>query len=285
MSPVWPAISDEMAASLPSAPEAPGWRHHTVMRSAATENIGARAATAASQRSCSERPCSEAMMDSCVETCTSCESRRTSVAAPDWISKACSVVAAAFAVAPSSRAGSSTLPVEEHAHPIVQPAGEEINLLEDDQRGPSVLYTSGVRPSPQEQYIMGLGHDEGVMCGAPGVDTSALHLRRQANCVGKRRSVVSKERPGACTASAANSAREIMKVGLLGITGGVGQRFAKLALDRGHTVVAMARTPAKVTLKHPCLIVIKGDSTSLEAVSDFAAGEAGGQPAAANLHA
>jgi nucleoside-diphosphate-sugar epimerase len=82
-----------------------------------------------------------------------------------------------------------------------------------------------------------------------------------------------------------NSAREIMKVGLLGITGGVGQRFAKLALDRGHTVVAMARTPAKVTLKHPCLIVIKGDSTSLEAVSDFAAGEAGGQPAAANLHA
>ena len=137
---------------------------------------------------------------------------------------------------------------------------------------------------------MGLGHDEGVICGAPGVEdrhrresalaASASKLCREAALGGEQGASRSVHSVGG-----ENSAREIMKVGLLGITGGVGQRFAKLALDRGHTVVAMARTPAKVTLKHPCLIVIKGDSTSLEAVSDFAAGEAGGQPAAANLHA
>ena len=31
-----------------------------------------------------------------------------------------------------------------------------------------------------------------------------------------------------------------MKVGLLGITGGVGGIFAKLALDKGHEIIARA---------------------------------------------
>ena len=65
-----------------------------------------------------------------------------------------------------------------------------------------------------------------------------------------------------------------MKIGLLGITGGVGQRFAKLALSRGHTIVALARTPSKVNVpRSPNLIVIQGDSTSSEAICDFAASE------------
>ena len=62
-----------------------------------------------------------------------------------------------------------------------------------------------------------------------------------------------------------------MKIGLLGVTGGVGARFAKLVLARGHTVVALARTPPKVSIKNARLIVIKGDSTNAEAVADFAA--------------
>ena len=62
-----------------------------------------------------------------------------------------------------------------------------------------------------------------------------------------------------------------MKIGLLGVTGGVGERFAILALHRGHTIIALARTSSKVKVQHPKLVIIKGDSTSLEAIGDFAA--------------
>ena len=54
-----------------------------------------------------------------------------------------------------------------------------------------------------------------------------------------------------------------MKVGLLGITGGVGGIFAKLALDKGHEIIALARTPSKVTLKHAKLKIIQVNSTAL----------------------
>lgn len=64
-----------------------------------------------------------------------------------------------------------------------------------------------------------------------------------------------------------------MKIGLLGITGGVGERFAKLALSEDkHIVVALARTPSKVTMKSPNLFVIQGDSTSAEAMVDMVSG-------------
>ena len=35
-----------------------------------------------------------------------------------------------------------------------------------------------------------------------------------------------------------------MKVGLLGLTGGVGTLFAEKALARGHSIIALARTPS-----------------------------------------
>ena len=63
-----------------------------------------------------------------------------------------------------------------------------------------------------------------------------------------------------------------MRIGLLGVTGGVGGIFAELALDAGHDVVALARTPSKVTLKHKRLIVVQGDSTSKDAVEKVVRG-------------
>ena len=53
-----------------------------------------------------------------------------------------------------------------------------------------------------------------------------------------------------------------LRIGLLGITGGVGGHFARIALEAGHEVVALARTPDKVTLRHSELKVIKGDATN-----------------------
>ena len=80
-----------------------------------------------------------------------------------------------------------------------------------------------------------------------------------------------------------------MKVGLLGITGGVGGIFAKLALDKGHEIIALARTPSKVTLKHAKLKIIQGNSTSAADVAKVAQGvdvvvSCVGQPPRAATH-
>ena len=80
-----------------------------------------------------------------------------------------------------------------------------------------------------------------------------------------------------------------MKVGLLGITGGVGGIFAKLALDKGHEIIALARTPSKVTLKHAKLKIIQGNSTSSADVAKVAQGvdvvvSCVGQPPRASTH-
>ena len=80
-----------------------------------------------------------------------------------------------------------------------------------------------------------------------------------------------------------------MKVGLLGITGGVGGIFAKLALDKGHEIIALARTPSKVTLKHAQLKIIPGNSTSAADVAKVAQGvdvvvSCVGQPPRASTH-
>ena len=80
-----------------------------------------------------------------------------------------------------------------------------------------------------------------------------------------------------------------MRVGLLGITGGVGGLFAQRALDGGHEVVALARTPSKVTLTHAKLQLVKGDATSAADVAKVASGvdvvvSCVGQPPRARTH-
>jgi putative NADH-flavin reductase len=51
---------------------------------------------------------------------------------------------------------------------------------------------------------------------------------------------------------------------LFGITGGTGKQIAKLLLDQGHSVTAIVRDPAKVTMESPQLYIRKGDITNAE---------------------
>ncbi len=55
-----------------------------------------------------------------------------------------------------------------------------------------------------------------------------------------------------------------MTLAILGATGKTGGHAMRLALDAGHTVRVLARTPSKITTKHDRLEVVKGDATSAE---------------------
>uniref|UniRef100_A0A7S2K8N6 NAD(P)-binding domain-containing protein n=1 Tax=Leptocylindrus danicus TaxID=163516 RepID=A0A7S2K8N6_9STRA len=56
-------------------------------------------------------------------------------------------------------------------------------------------------------------------------------------------------------------------IALLGGTGGVGRKFIDLALDRGHYVKALVRTPSKLSnIEDSNLEIVKGDSTCLDDV-------------------
>ncbi len=50
-----------------------------------------------------------------------------------------------------------------------------------------------------------------------------------------------------------------MKLLIFGATGGTGRELIKQALEQGHSVTAFARNPAALAVKHPNLIVVKGD--------------------------
>ncbi len=52
-----------------------------------------------------------------------------------------------------------------------------------------------------------------------------------------------------------------MKIALIGATGFVGSRLLTEALDRGHQVTAILRTPAKLTVENENLTVVAGDVT------------------------
>lgn len=58
---------------------------------------------------------------------------------------------------------------------------------------------------------------------------------------------------------------------VLGATGNTGQKFVKLALERGHDVIALVRDPARVPA-HPNLDVIMGDVMDSAAVTKAAKG-------------
>lgn len=59
----------------------------------------------------------------------------------------------------------------------------------------------------------------------------------------------------------------MVKIALLGGTGGCGSAFLQYALDAGHTIVMLARSPSKVTTTHQNLIVVEGDGTNAKDVS------------------
>lgn len=63
-----------------------------------------------------------------------------------------------------------------------------------------------------------------------------------------------------------------MKLTIFGASGKTGQHLVQQALDAGHEVTALVRTPAKLTLKHDCLHVLPGDIQNPEQVEKAIAG-------------
>jgi putative NADH-flavin reductase len=63
-----------------------------------------------------------------------------------------------------------------------------------------------------------------------------------------------------------------MNIALIGGTHGVGLEFVKQALENGHTVRVLARTPSKLTIQTPNLIAIQGDVLDLGSVDKVVAG-------------
>jgi uncharacterized protein YbjT (DUF2867 family) len=60
---------------------------------------------------------------------------------------------------------------------------------------------------------------------------------------------------------------QVMRITVFGSTGHVGLLFIERALAEGHSVVAYARSPQKITIQHPQLTVIRGDLTEAEKIS------------------
>lgn len=58
-----------------------------------------------------------------------------------------------------------------------------------------------------------------------------------------------------------------MKITIFGSTGGTGQHLVRKALERGHEVIAFARTPSKLEVQHSDLSIIEGDIRNPEQVS------------------
>ncbi|KOX11551.1 MULTISPECIES: NAD(P)-dependent oxidoreductase [unclassified Streptomyces] len=59
---------------------------------------------------------------------------------------------------------------------------------------------------------------------------------------------------------------------LYGATGTIGSRVLEEALRRGHTLTAVVRDPAKMTVTHPRLTVVAGDVTDAASVAEHAQG-------------
>lgn len=63
-----------------------------------------------------------------------------------------------------------------------------------------------------------------------------------------------------------------MNIAIIGATGGTGTHFTEQALERGHTVTALVRSPEKITNGHANLKVIKGNVLNPDDVAQAVAG-------------
>jgi putative NADH-flavin reductase len=59
-----------------------------------------------------------------------------------------------------------------------------------------------------------------------------------------------------------------MRILVLGATGGVGKEVVQQALDQGHELTVLVRTPEKLRVSHPKLRCVQGDVLDPEAVDD-----------------
>ena len=63
------------------------------------------------------------------------------------------------------------------------------------------------------------------------------------------------------------------KILIVGATGGTGRQLVQQALDLGHQVTALVRTPEKLKIDHPNLRVIKGDVLDYASVKSATQGQ------------
>jgi putative NADH-flavin reductase len=59
-----------------------------------------------------------------------------------------------------------------------------------------------------------------------------------------------------------------MKIALFGATGKTGLHLLQQALDAGHEVTVLVRTPSKLSVQHPLLRVIQGDVQQADSVEE-----------------
>lgn len=64
-----------------------------------------------------------------------------------------------------------------------------------------------------------------------------------------------------------------MKIAIFGATGPTGQQLVKLALQKGHVVTVLARTPEKITTQDKNLIVIRGNALFYDDVEKAVRGQ------------
>ena len=64
-----------------------------------------------------------------------------------------------------------------------------------------------------------------------------------------------------------------MRLLIIGATGGTGKELVEQALELGHEVTALARTPEKLNIKHHHLHTLKGDVTNLQSVEQAVGGQ------------
>lgn len=60
---------------------------------------------------------------------------------------------------------------------------------------------------------------------------------------------------------------------IIGATGGTGRELVAQALERGYTVTAFVRTPAKLQIQHPQLKIVQGDVLDSASVEDAIRGQ------------
>ena len=71
---------------------------------------------------------------------------------------------------------------------------------------------------------------------------------------------------------AQTAAAQPLRIAVYGASGRVGSRIVREALDRGHAVTGIGRTPANITERHERLTVVQGDVTDTDWVIELVAG-------------
>lgn len=74
-------------------------------------------------------------------------------------------------------------------------------------------------------------------------------------------------------AVAAEPAPAVVKVLIVGATGGTGRALVAQALERQYTVTALVRNPARLDIAHPRLTVIQGDVLDVASVASAVRGQ------------